>query len=310
MRVLCRTLRRGVPAHLFLGERLKATGRHAGPLDGGAVDEHRVEMSLEPVGEQRVDVLLGVQPPRLPLHVGHGADVNLGGLRAFEGVEDAGHQQVRDHRGEQGPRAEHHDVRVEDRLHRRAVGLGPAGGEPHAREGARARSQRRLAAELQAVPGGAAQHHVVERRGKHPPVAAEHAVAQGDRLDERARLLRQGGDEQVAERVVVAEAESVLEGPGKGALGVVGHGHEALPDVARRIEAHLLAQQPGRPPVVGHGDDGAHRATRPPQGADRVRLAGAAADGDGPRLGRARHRPHLTRPPRSQGGALCRDGSP
>ena len=41
-----------------------------------------------------------------------------------------------------------------------------------------------------------------------------------------------------------------------------------------------------------------------------ARLAGAAADGDGPRLGRARHRPHLTRPPRSQGGALCRDGSP
>ena len=101
-----------------------------------------------------------------------------------------------------------------------------------------------------------------------------------------AQRVDQPGDEQVADRVArqrADAAEAVLhEGAPPAAQLVVGgqRGHRH-PQVARREQAQLAAQPPGRAAVVGHGDDGGDVVGEQAQRGQRGVQSVAAAEGDG-----------------------------
>ena len=76
----------------------------------------------------------------------------------------------------------------------------------------------------------------------------------------------------------------MLESAGQRTRRISRHGHEALADVARGHHAHLLADDARGTAVVGHGNDGRDEATGCTQGANRIGLPRAAADGNGANL--------------------------
>ena len=117
-------------------------------------------------------------------------------------------------------------------------------------------------------------------------MAAQHLAAQLDRLAERTGLGRKRGKQEIAQRVVVGKGETVLESAGQRTRRVGRHGHEALADVAGGHHAHLLADDARGAAVVGHGNDCRDEAAGCTQGANRIGLSRAAADGDGANLTR------------------------
>ena len=224
------------------------------------VHEHVVDEPLHAVGRQRLEVLAGRQPPRLPLHVGQGAHEQHAAPRGADGLDDAGDEQVRDDGGEQRPRAQHDEVGLADGLKRRLVrARRPAvlGGEPHLRKRRLGMAGHGLTVQNAPVLGLGRQHHVVQRRGIHVPLGVHQLLADGDGLGKRPRRIFQRGQKEVAQSMVAGHGEAVLERPHKRVGGILRKGHEALADVAGRCDVGLLAQNTGAAAVVGHGHDGA-----------------------------------------------------
>ncbi len=132
------------------------------------------------------------------------------------------------------------------------------------------------------------QHHVVERGRQH---AAPYLEDLGGLLDgafEVAGDLGQGGHEEVAEAVALEAAvvgEAVLEQAAHDRL-VVGQGHEAVAQVARRRHAHVAAQQPRAAAVVGHRHHGGEVAGVRLETAEKRGKTVAAAHGHDARAAR------------------------
>ena len=262
-------------------------GLHPAPVghDHG-VDDARPDVLHEPVDVQR-DVVADRLVALLE-QVGH---VHAARRRGQHRGAQLGHQQRRQRRGEQRARAEHQQVGALHGLHglrqrRRRLGL-----QAQAAHVAAVAGDRGLAGHD--APVLHLRHQGGRRGGRRQHLAGDgqHAGAERDGGVERPDDLRQRGQEQVAEGVAgdLALREPVLEDGGQQGL-VLGQGHQAVADVARRRQVEVAAQAAGGAAVVGQRDDGHGLDAGDLEAAQDDREAGSAAEADDPR------RPHSRTP--------------
>ena len=143
---------------------------------------------------------------------------------------------------------------------------------------------------VQVAPGGELRRQVErDARGRQDLAAhGQHPVRLAHRLLEVAGDRGHGGDEEVAEGVVVearARREAVLHELGHERLGI-GQRGDAVADVPGRHDAELLAQPAAAAAVVGHRHDGGDVARCSPSGraaASRARSRRRCATMRGPR---------------------------
>ena len=146
----------------------------------------------------------------------------------------------------------------------------------------------RLAQDAAPVGQLGAEPHGVERRRQDGPPHGQHLARDADRVEEVARDLGEGGEEEVPEAVareLPVAREPELEELRHQRLDLRQR-DETVADVARRQHLELVAQPSRAAPVVGHGDDGRQRRHAPAEVAlerrEDHREARAAADCDDP----------------------------
>src|SRR5215207_288885 len=195
-----------------------------------------------------------VRLPRLRHHVRHVQH------RPAEGAERLAHpaaQERGDGAREQAPGAQDDHVRVLDGLDRprrrlRSLGLDR---DPFYRLPGVARC--RLAPRDGPVGVVGEERQTLGGGREHPPLDAQEASCLLHALEESPGHVRQRRDDDVPDRVLREVARRALEAVVEdlGQPLAPGQRHEAVPHVARRRDAKLLAQAPARAPVVRDGHD-------------------------------------------------------
>ena len=85
------------------------------------MDQHEVKKPRKAVLLKRLEMLVGVQTPRLALHVGKRAHEQHLALRFTNGVDDARNKQVRDVGRVQRARTQHDPIGLTDCLESRLI---------------------------------------------------------------------------------------------------------------------------------------------------------------------------------------------
>ena len=179
-------------------------------------------------------------------------------------------------------------MRMGDRLEHLRQRPGIARLEKDAPDGHALPRDARLAQDAAPIGQLGAEPHGVERRRQDGTPHGQHLAGDANRVEEVARDLGEGGEEEVTEAVareLPLAREAELEELRHQRLDL-GQRDETVPDVARRQHLELVAEPPGAAPVVGHGDDGRQRRHAAAEVAlerrQDHREAGAAADRDDP----------------------------
>ena len=220
-----------------------------------AVDDASRAVGLE--GGQVVGERHAVGLPWLGHEVRH---ADLQGGRRAQGVGDPPDQKVRDQARVERAGRQDDDVRMGDRLEHFRQRPGSAGSRNTRRMGSPARDAR-LAQDAAPIGQLGAEPYDVERRRQDGTPHGQHLAGDADRVEEIARDLGEGGEEEVTEAVareLTLAGEAELEELGHQRLDL-GQRDETVPDVARREHLQLVAEPPGAAAVVGHGDDGRQR---------------------------------------------------
>ncbi len=172
-----------------------------------------------------------------------------------DGVDDAGHQQIRNNGSEQAARAEDNEVGGADGFERGLVGDDFDGAAKlHVGERAAGMACNSLAFDIAAIASARDEGDRIERGGIYVTAGVQQPLANGDGLGKRPCRLLKRGEHEVAERVVVGEGEAGLECARERVLRVRRHGTDAFADISRRGYVGLVAQNARRSAVVCHGD--------------------------------------------------------
>ena len=189
-------------------------------------------------------------------------------------VWTSGHEQRRQHAGEQAAGAGHDDVGPHERLADLGNAARPIGDQPDLQDAPAGRRDRRFAAQHAAVLELCDQRHQLARRRQDRAARADHPRRDFHRAREVIGHVGERRQHQVADRVsvqAVAAAEPVLEDVGDERV-IVGKSRQAVADVSRRDHVELGAQLSRAAPVVG----GRHDRDEPLAPGRRVLRARAA----------------------------------
>lgn len=187
-------------------------------------------------------------------------DIDANGVHPGDRPRDPLHQQAWQDACVETARPDHDGIRIDEGAEH--VGEGPgARRERQAADGPAVTRDRGFADEDRPVGHLRAQADVLTRGRQHPPPKPQDLAEPIDGDGEVACHLRQGSQEQVAERVPlepISRSKPVLQDVAKRRIEA-GDRHEAIPDVAGRQNAALFSQTTGTSAVIGDGHDRGQR---------------------------------------------------
>ena len=237
---------------------LPGIGRQEIGRDGFRVHQDQIDEAFAAVLEEGAHMITGRVIRRFP-GLGHGvADIEADAWRLPDSLGDPPHQQVRDHTGVKAPRSEDDGVRLGDRED--GLGNRPAVRRVEAEmpDADPLLAQARLPAHLAPVAHRAHERYILQGRRKDLAPDGQNLAGLLDRPLEVPGNAGHGREEKVAE-IMAGQPRPSLEPVLHEALHKrfqVGHGDEAVADVARRQDAELPAEPARASAVVGHGHDG------------------------------------------------------